>query len=145
DLKVDLTGGAVRGLDVVTRRLRSCHLPIKLWTFSRMYCHLDMSGLEVKYTVQTTGGELDLPTPKNISVSVVVSRATATVGVTLYEDSNAILSSFTLTPIMLHASSESYIDLSHGRSRAFLREVERYTRTELTRILQGSYLTALEQ
>ncbi|EEC07004.1 secreted protein, putative [Ixodes scapularis] len=52
DLKVNLTEGAVKGLDVATSRLGTCGQPFDVWGTTTIFCYLELSGLQVTYTAK---------------------------------------------------------------------------------------------
>ncbi|KAG0432478.1 hypothetical protein HPB47_020815 [Ixodes persulcatus] len=117
DLKVNLTEGAVKGLDTLVRRVGDCNRPIQVAGNTSITCTLDLSGLNVTYTAQATANP-----GKDGSVRT-----------------------FLVEQITLSASYDSNLDLNIERSRAFRSEVRNYTNAELYKILYGSYLTVLNQ
>ncbi|CAN8012049.1 unnamed protein product [Ixodes pacificus] len=135
DLQVKLTGGAVRGLDDVTRRLRRC---------VGTTCLVDLRGLVVSYIAQTRGDGL-VGTRKNIWVEVTVTSAEALFNMNDVRAREASLNSLFIGPIYVRVSYDTYLDLNSGRRREFVQEVARYTRSELVKILRGSYLAALQE
>ncbi|EEC06671.1 secreted salivary gland peptide, putative [Ixodes scapularis] len=135
DLKVNLTDGAVRGLDDLTRRLRSCVRPA---------CEVDLSGLLVTYIAQTRGDDW-VETRKHIWVKVRVTSAPALFNMNDVRARNASLNSLSIGPISVSTTYDAYLDLNPRRRKEFVEEVERYTRWELVKILRGSYLAALQR
>ncbi|XP_029835310.2 uncharacterized protein LOC115319446 [Ixodes scapularis] len=133
DLKVNLTDGAVKGLNVVTRRLGSC---------DRSACLIDLSGLVVTYIAQTQG---DGGGRKHIWVKVKVTSAPALFNMVDVRAQEASLNSLFIGPISVSTTHDTYLDLNPRRRKEFVEEVERYTRSELVKILRGTYLAALQQ
>uniref|UniRef100_A0A147BRL7 Putative secreted salivary gland peptide n=1 Tax=Ixodes ricinus TaxID=34613 RepID=A0A147BRL7_IXORI len=137
DLDVTLTDGAVRGLDDVTRRLRNCVRPT---------CLVDLRGLVVSYIAQTQGDDSDSDeTLKHIWVKVTVTSAEALFNMNDIRARQASLNSLVIGPISVSISYDNYLDLNSGRHKEFVDEVARYTRSELRKILRGSYLAALQE
>ncbi|EEC07775.1 secreted protein, putative [Ixodes scapularis] len=135
DLQVKLTDGAVRGLDDVTRRLRSCVRPT---------CQVDLRGLVVSYIAQTRGDDL-AGTRKNIWVEVTVTSAEALFNMSDIRASVTSLNSLIIGPISTRTSYDTYLNLNSRRRKEFVQEVARYSRWELRKILRGSYLSALQE
>ncbi|CAN8029745.1 unnamed protein product [Ixodes persulcatus] len=133
DLKVNLTDGAVRGLDDVTRRLKICVRPA---------CLVDLSGLLVSYIAQTRG---DGGGRKHIWVKVRVTSAPALFNMVDVRAREASLNSLFIGPISVSTTYDTYLNLNPRRRKEFVEEVERYTRSELVKILRGSYLAALQE
>ncbi|CAN8011135.1 unnamed protein product [Ixodes pacificus] len=121
DLKVNLTEGAVRGLDTLVRRVGDCNRPIQ------------------------TKGDNVLSTRKTIWVHVAVRNTTARFEATANPGKDGSVRTFLVEQITLSASYDSNLDLNIERSRAFRSEVRNYTNAELYKILYGSYLTVLNQ
>ncbi|KAG0430175.1 hypothetical protein HPB47_022911 [Ixodes persulcatus] len=133
DLKVNLTDGAVKGLNVVTRRLGSC---------VRSACLVDLSGLLVTYIAQTWG---DGGGRKHIWVKVRVTSAPALFNMVDVRAREASLNSLFIGPVSVSTTHDTYLDLNPRRLKEFVEEVERYTRSELVKILRGTYLAALQR
>uniref|UniRef100_A0A0K8RFJ0 Putative salivary protein antigen p23 n=1 Tax=Ixodes ricinus TaxID=34613 RepID=A0A0K8RFJ0_IXORI len=144
DLKVNLTEGAVRGLDTLVRRVGDCNRPIQVAGNTSITCTLDLSGLNVTYTAQTKGDNV-LSTRKTIWVHVAVRNTTARFEATANPGKDGSVRTFLVEQITLSASYDSNLDLNQERSRAFRSEVRNYTNAELYKILYGSYLTVLNQ
>ncbi|KAM7286285.1 uncharacterized protein ISCGN_033169 [Ixodes scapularis] len=135
DLEVELTDGAVRGLDDVTRRLRRCF---------RTTCLVDLRGIVVSYIAQTQGDDM-AGTVKHIWVKVKVTSAEALFNMKDIRTGEASLSSLVIGPISASISYDNYLDLNSGRRNEFADEVASYTGWELRKILRGSYLAALQR
>uniref|UniRef100_A0A147BEL3 Putative secreted salivary gland peptide n=1 Tax=Ixodes ricinus TaxID=34613 RepID=A0A147BEL3_IXORI len=145
DIEVRLTEGAVKGLDVVTERSGSCGHPSQVMGATVTTCTLDLSGLEATYSVRTNRGEHIFAKRKRFSVDVRVASATASIVLASNGDRNARLVSFHLNHIGFVMSYDRDFDLDASRQKKFGEEVFDYTRSELTKIIEGSYFTALSQ
>ncbi|KAM7309844.1 uncharacterized protein ISCGN_006829 [Ixodes scapularis] len=145
DIEVRLTEGALKGLDVVTERSGSCSHPSEVMGATVTTCTLDLSQLLATYTVQTNRGEHIFARRKRFSVDVRVSSATASVVLASDRRQNARLVSFHLNHIGLEISYDRDFDLDASRHEKFGDEVDRYTRSELTKVIEGSYFTALSR
>ncbi|XP_042146519.1 uncharacterized protein LOC115315885 [Ixodes scapularis] len=145
DIEVRLTEGAVKELDVVTERSGSCSHPSEVMGATVTTCTLDLSQHQATYTVQTNRGEHIFARRKRFSVDVRVPSATASVVLASNRTLNARLVSFHLNHIGLEISYDRDFDLDASRHEKSWDEVDRSTRSELIKILEGSDFTALSQ
>lgn len=141
NMEVRLTEGAVKGLDVVTERSGSCIEPMEFLSGMLSGCALDLSKLQVTYTAQTNRGgrkrfwvDVRVTSAKGIINPFTVGRRPAM---------RAVVATLYLHPIELQTSYDRELALESPRQIKFVLEVERYTRSELIKILQGSYLSVL--
>ncbi|CAN7988527.1 unnamed protein product [Ixodes pacificus] len=140
-MEVRLTEGAVKGLDVVPERSGSCIEPMEFMAGMMSVCALDLSKLQGTYTAQTNRGGR-----KRFWVDVRIKSAKALITLVTYGRRPAILATLgnlLLHPIELQISYDRDLDLKLPRQIKFVREVERYTRSELTKVIKGSYLRVL--
>ncbi|KAG0443049.1 hypothetical protein HPB47_015343 [Ixodes persulcatus] len=145
DIEVRLTEGVVKRLDVVTERSGSCSHPSRVMGAMVTTCTLDLSGLQATYTAQTDRGEHIFAKRKRFSVDVSVASATVSIVLASNGDRNARLVSFHLNHTRLEMSYDRDFDLDSLREEKFGDEVMNYTRSELIKIIEGSYFTALSQ
>uniref|UniRef100_V5GYQ1 Putative secreted protein n=2 Tax=Ixodes ricinus TaxID=34613 RepID=V5GYQ1_IXORI len=144
NMEVRLTEGAVKGLDVVPERSGSCTEPMEFMSGMISVCALDLSKLQVTYTAQTSRGGR-----KRFWVDVRITSAKALItlvthGSRPYAILATLRANLLLHPIELQTSYDSDLDLESPHQIKFVREVERYTRSELTKIIKGSYLRVLK-
>ncbi|KAG0439428.1 hypothetical protein HPB47_016651 [Ixodes persulcatus] len=93
---------------------------------------------------KTWGDDL-VETRKNIWVEVTVTSAEALFNMIDVRAWHATINSLFIGPIYVRISYDTYLDLNSRRRREFVEEVERYTRSELVKILRESYLPALQE
>ncbi|XP_042143392.1 uncharacterized protein LOC8030192, partial [Ixodes scapularis] len=144
DLKVNLTEGAVKGLDVATSRLGTCGQPFDVWGTTTIFCYLELSGLQVTYTAKTMEDAI-LATSNSVSVDVSADSVGAFILASVNRRKEESVTTFTMGPISLLVNYDSNFHMSSAQHREFVQEVSQYTRLELTKILRGSYLRVLRQ
>uniref|UniRef100_A0A090XBC9 Putative secreted salivary gland peptide n=2 Tax=Ixodes ricinus TaxID=34613 RepID=A0A090XBC9_IXORI len=126
-------------------RSGSCSHPSQVMGATVTTCTLDLSGLEATYTLRTKQREHIFAKRKTFSVDVRVASATASIVLASNGDQNPRLVSFHLNHIGFVMSYDRDFDLDASRQKKFGEEVFDYTRSELTKIIEGSYFTALSQ
>ncbi|CAN8016956.1 unnamed protein product [Ixodes persulcatus] len=142
NMEVRLTEGAVKGLDVVTERSESCAGPREFNAGMIAGCALDLSKVQATCTAQTNRGgrkrfwvDVRVTSVKALITLVTRGRRPYSILATLW--------TLYLDPIELQISYDRDLDLESPRQIKFVREVERYQRSELAKIIKGSYLKVL--
>lgn len=145
DLEVRLTEGAVKGLDVVTKRRQSCSILARVIATTVATCALDLSGIEATYTMQTNQREHLFAKRKSFSIDVRVTSSMPTIELTSNGGRNVTLVSFHLNQMKLEMSYDRAFDLDSDSEKKVGDAVIDYTHSELTKIIKGSYFKALSQ